>query len=276
MTPKENILITDKERNDKKIVVAGFPRTLTIESTTACNLRCVMCPHSLDAVHRPKHMPKQLFDKLATALGLAREIQLHGIGEPLLSPSFWQILEQAPFHPDTALSINTNMTILNADKIKTLTSLPAKLTINISLDAARPETYRRIRGGDLNKVLANIAALRDARHGAYPFLCINMTMMRENIEEAVEFIEMGHRLGIGRIYLWHLNKIPDCDKTKYTSTREDWTFDYLSQGLWNFKALSNRCVRAAIQRAEELNIPLELDKNKILFYDIENDRGALT
>ncbi len=270
MDPLENARIVARDRDEKKIVVSGLPTDLTIESTSICNLRCVMCPHSIGEVPRPKHMPEQLLIKLEKAIGQASKIQLHGIGEPMISPTFWRILEEVPFHPEADVFINSNMTLLDDHKIKVLTGLPVKLTINISLDAARPQTYRRIRGGDLNRVLSNIEALRHARKGSYPNLWINMTLMRENIEEVVEFIELAHRLGTEAVCIWHLNRIPDADMARLRSTRGDWHFDYVSQGLWNFKSLSNQWIRSAIERAKELNVNLRLDASKIVFYDLDD------
>src|SRR6185312_14947964 len=59
------------------------PALLTIESTSRCNLRCVMCPHAVGAVDRPKHFDEQLVKRLTKFLLRSDAVQLHGIGEPL-------------------------------------------------------------------------------------------------------------------------------------------------------------------------------------------------
>ena len=96
-----------------KLVVSTFPTRITIESTSFCNLRCVMCPHGIGAVDRPRHMPERMLDSLVEAAAVVNQAQLHGIGEPLASPVFWRALESDVFHADTKLTVNTNLTILN-------------------------------------------------------------------------------------------------------------------------------------------------------------------
>ena len=106
-TPKENTALMVREYAAGKLLVANFPTRITIESTSICNLRCVMCPHGIDAVDRPRHMPEPILASLAEASAVASWAQLHGIGEPLASPVFCWALESDAFHPDAQLNVNT-------------------------------------------------------------------------------------------------------------------------------------------------------------------------
>jgi MoaA/NifB/PqqE/SkfB family radical SAM enzyme len=267
-TPEENTALMTEEHAAGKLVVANLPSHLTIESTSICNLRCVMCPQGIDAVHRPRHMPEQIMDALADATAVVRDAQLHGIGEPLASPVFWRALESHAFHPDAQLSVNTNLTLLNDRRMAILTGVRAKLTLNVSLDAATERTYRRIRGADFNEVTANIGRLRAARgERRNPTITMNMTLMRENIEEAPAFVELAHRLGADGVCLWQLNQWPRRYMARYRIDRDDWHFDYAEQGLWNYPELSDRYMRAAVRRGEELGIPVYLDSSKESFFD---------
>lgn len=54
---------------------------------------------------------------------------------------------------------------------------------------------------------------------------------------------------------------------KYSVDREDWHFEYAEQGLWNYPALSDRMLRAAVRRAEELGVPVHFDESKNTFFD---------
>jgi MoaA/NifB/PqqE/SkfB family radical SAM enzyme len=256
-------------------VVAHFPEKLTIESTSICNLTCVMCPHGIGGVDRPKHMPQEIFDKLRGAMGHASGAQLNGIGEPLASPALWHALENDYFDPEASITFNTNMTLLNARRLEKLANSRARLTLNISLDAATSSTYRRIRGYDFDKVLANIRLVRTARgEREYPRIMLNMTLMRENIEEAANFVDLAKELGADSIGLWHMNHTPDADMARYSVDRDGWHFEYSEQGLWNFPALSIRMLRAAVRRAEELAMPLYFDASKNAFFDDEAEPAA--
>lgn len=267
-TPSENARLVDQAYRDGRTILESGPRILTIESTSICNLRCVMCPHAIDAVQRPKHMPASIADKLSSALATASEAQLHGIGEPLSSPAFWRALENPAIDPDCCLNVNTNLTLLNERKLALLLDVKAELKINVSIDAATERTYARIRGAELGEVTDNVARLIAARGARRrPIVYINMTLMRENIEEAVPFVEMAHRLGVDGVFFFQMNHQPAERMEKYRIDREGWHFDYTRQGLWNFKELSNRCLSEALERGRQLGMPLFPEGLAGLFFD---------
>jgi MoaA/NifB/PqqE/SkfB family radical SAM enzyme len=239
-------------------VASGTPDVLTIESTAICNLRCVMCPQSVGRVKRPKHMSGGLEEKLAPFIAGAGHIQLHGIGEPTASNAFWRLLDMLPQGPIG--DVNSNFTILNDARLEGLAHSRLE-TIHVSLDAARSGTYRRIRGFDLDTVLRNIRRFLERRNAAgraTPRLLMNMTLMRANIEEVVEFVELAHRLGADGVEMWQLNFLGDAEASIYRHERDGWTFDYRAQMLDRHAELSNTWLRKADARARELGIPLIL------------------
>jgi MoaA/NifB/PqqE/SkfB family radical SAM enzyme len=245
-------------------LVRVAPRLFTLETTSVCNLRCVMCPQAVGQVHRPKQMEIEIFDKLRGALAGAHQVQLHGIGEPLLSAAFWKYLDELAGQPGKEVSFNTNLTHLSDAQIDTILSAGVSV-INVSLDAATPGTYRMIRNHDLGKVLGNLQRLlaaRNARGLAKPRIYINMTLMRQNIEELGDFIRLGKSLGVDAVMFWHMNDGPD-----WVVERPDWTFDYRQQHLRNFPELSNRAIEAAIDLARELGVALGLDANKPILFE---------
>jgi Tfp pilus assembly protein PilF len=249
----------------EKYVLAQGPQALTLESSSVCNLRCVMCPQGRGLVHRPRHFPAALVDKLASYLPGVTFVQLHGIGEPLHSPAFWRFLDTLTTPEGAHIEVNSNMTVLTDDQIGKLLGSRLSL-INVSLDAATPETYARIRGYDLNKVISNIRRFmsrRKAEGYAKPALFLNMTLMRENIEELEGFVELGHNLGVDGLQLWHMNAGEDYRLTK----KDGWTFDYQQQRLSNYPRLSNEKIRAALARAERLGTTFKLNPSKTLFFE---------
>lgn len=236
---------------------------LTLESTSVCNLRCVMCPQATGGVHRPKHLEPLIIEKLAEPLATVERIQLHGIGEPLFSPAFWRTLEHLRGGNATAVSFNTNFTILTDEQIEKL--LQAHLHgINVSLDAATPETHAKIREYDFHKVIANIKRFLSRRNALglkSPRLFINMTLMHANIDELPDLVRLGHELGVDEVRFWQMNAGQD-----YKLEREGWTFDYCEQMLVNHPALSNRRIKEAIAVAKELGVDLGLDPNKDIYF----------
>ena len=271
-TPHENEALAEAERQRATSRITALPSRLTVESTTICNLRCVMCTHSFNGVDRPRHMPDEVIDKIAEAMRTARILMLHGIGEPLAAPAFWRVLERKLYHPETQLAINTNLQLLNDRKLDQLLACEAQITINVSIDAATERTYRRIRGADFNVVIDNIRKIISRRNGDNPRIIMNMTLMRENIDEVIPFIEMAKDLGVSEVQMWHLNQWDKEFLENFRQTREDgWEFDYEAQGLWNYPALSNATLHAATKRAEELGVTLGMGAGKTIYFAEEEE-----
>lgn len=261
-----NHRLCDEEWKNGSVRVSSAPRLLTIETTSRCNLRCVMCGHGthpVDAAY--EHFPEALIPRLSGVIRLAAHVQLHGLGEPLMNPAFWKLLELT--HENQHVQINSNGQLLdkrNVDRI--LTTWLGE--ISFSLDAATPATYRKIRGADLGRVIENVRYLIAERRRlgrVRPHVSMNMTLMRENIEETVRFVELAHELGADQVQLGHMNHLEE--GRDWRVERQGWVFDYREQMLVNHPELSNRMIRAAQDRARELGIELFLDWAKPVFYD---------
>jgi hypothetical protein len=267
--PETNEALAKAEFAAGVTTVRSTPVMLSLESTSACNLRCVMCPHAYGEVHRPKHLDDGLATKLKHFLKRASSVQLHGIGEPMNSPAFWRLLADLPPPQICSSSVNTNFTVMDDGRLKNLLDSNLHL-INVSLDAGTEATYQKIRGFSFDVVVGNIERLlesRRARGQAFPLVYMNMTLMRSNIEEIGDFIRLAERLGVDRVVLGHMNRLRDEAMAHYVIKKDGWTFDYAQEGLWNYPTLSNRCIRDAVQLAEEAGIPVILDRNKDVYFD---------
>jgi MoaA/NifB/PqqE/SkfB family radical SAM enzyme len=249
------------EHSRRDSIVTYFPRDLSIETTTHCNLDCVMCVRNSGAAFDLKHLPIEQLEQWVPYLRQAQFIQLHGDGEPLLSPAFWRALELigTDSKETKCVSINTNGMLLNKDNIERLINSPLQ-NINVSLDAATPETYRKIRGADFNVLLNNIrnfVRIRDQLGAKLPLLYLNMTLMRANIEELPQFIRLVSQLKGERAYFWNMNDSLECIINARRVERDGWTFNYLEQLPSRYPALTNRMVRLALDLASELGVRVE-------------------
>jgi MoaA/NifB/PqqE/SkfB family radical SAM enzyme/glycosyltransferase involved in cell wall biosynthesis len=267
--PKHNHELAMQEFKQGVVKVQSTPSMLTLETTSRCNLRCVMCPQAINAVDRPRDLDDYLVERMNFFIGQAKSVQLHGIGEPLLSSAFWSTIQHLPSRDKCESSINTNLTQLEEHRLQNLLDSPLKV-INISLDAAKPETYKKIRGFDFDKVIKNIKNLikaREKKKQAYPLVYMNMTLMRSNIEEVSGLIELAAKLGTDMVCLWHLNHWSEEEMKRYIIKREDWLFDYAKEGLWNYPDLSNKYLHKAEKTASEMSIKLHLDGNKTVYFE---------
>jgi molybdenum cofactor biosynthesis enzyme MoaA len=75
------------------VVTAATPSDLILVVTNYCNLRCVMCPQGMREVRRPEHTPLAFAAGVRGFLRRAQRVILSGVGEPLLAPAFWDVVE---------------------------------------------------------------------------------------------------------------------------------------------------------------------------------------
>ena len=181
------------------------PKKLTIETTTRCNLNCVMCAKGREDQDREKDFSEELLKKSASVACQVKAIMAHGIGEPLMGSEFPAILGMVP-KDKAVITFNTNGTLLDDEIVESLLGGNVK-EIVVSLDAATERTYRAIRNYDFKKVVGNVSRLisrRNERRLSFPEVRICMTLMQLNIEETTKFVELAKEIGGGRsVFLAH-------------------------------------------------------------------------
>ena len=71
-----------------------FPERITLEITTRCNLASVMCPHGLPGGMETKvDADDAIVDSLINMKSGLEYIHPTGVGEPMLAPGFWRIVD---------------------------------------------------------------------------------------------------------------------------------------------------------------------------------------
>lgn len=154
------------------------PLKLHLEPTSHCNLRCVMCPQSMDATRgNSGYMTLDLYRKIIDeAREFVLEINLFFRGEPLLHP---RIVEMVRIARDAgiAVHINTNATLLRGKMIDGL--LDAGLDkLTISFDGGEKELYEQMRrGARYEKTLENTLSFlkaKAARRSNRPYTAIQV------------------------------------------------------------------------------------------------------
>jgi len=176
--------------------------TLRLDLINKCNLRCVMCHYSNEAIAgRPAQRitPEQFAAFFAPIAPMVREVVLSCGDEPLMSPHFEAILrELATRDPAVRIVFCTNGMLMNA-RISAAIVAARVHRIMFSFDGVTSGTLHRIRvGSDFGRIVGNIVGLREAREragGGVPAFVFNYVMMDSNIHEAPLFVEMARRLG---------------------------------------------------------------------------------
>ncbi|HMF36162.1 MAG TPA: radical SAM protein, partial [Isosphaeraceae bacterium] len=94
-----------------------LPRFLQVEPVGQCNLRCQMCPIQFrqdGPLHGPPaFMDFDVFTRLIDQFPDLEELQLQGLGEPMMHPRFFDMVAHA-VRRGIRVGTNTNLTLLNA------------------------------------------------------------------------------------------------------------------------------------------------------------------
>jgi MoaA/NifB/PqqE/SkfB family radical SAM enzyme len=258
-----NRRLWQQEFKDGVACVKSKPSWVSLETTAICNLRCVQCPRENPSTRFVEtEMDESVAEKFLENLPYVTHLQLFGLGEPLLSKLFWKMIEDYRTKDIDLVDANSNGTLFTERNVDRL--LRSNLNfVNVSLDAATPLTYKRIRGGNFEKVIAGTKRLtarrRDLRAsgelGRANFrIWMNMTLMVENIRELPLFIELAHEVGVDAVDVWQMNMRSDGTTINWRLTHDEWTFVYDEQHLSNAPALSNEMVRRAQDVAAEKGV----------------------
>jgi MoaA/NifB/PqqE/SkfB family radical SAM enzyme len=248
-------------------MLASRPSWITLDTGSVCNLRCVQCPR--ENPNTPlveKRTSQEIADRVLAATPFLERLTLHGLGEPLLSDVFWKIIEDKGTGQIPNIDVNTNGTLLSEKNVDRLLNSNLRF-LRVSLDGATPETYKRIRGGNLTKVTEGIRRLTARKHelGKSEFIVwLQMTLMLENIRELPTMVELGHDLGVDALWAHHMVVRSDGTHENWRLTHDGWTFDYAEQSLSNDPALSNEMVKLAKCRADELGFTFEIHTELLL------------
>ena len=224
------------------------PTLVNLESTLGCNLECVMCgSHHAGVTKKRAIMAPALRETVERdVLPGAIDLSLTVAGEPFMTPrlgDFVGLAERSGLH----LQLNTNATLIR-DGALLRRILKAASVIKISVDGARAETYESIRVGSrfalvIGNIEALVAARADLPRAERPRLAICMVLMRRNVLELVEMVELAHRLGVDRLEVAHLTVlVPEME----------------AESLVHHPALADAHLAAARARADALGLRLAL------------------
>jgi MoaA/NifB/PqqE/SkfB family radical SAM enzyme len=187
-----------------------LPKYLQLEVVGQCNLRCRMCPIQFRR-DGPPHGPLafmdfDLFTGLLDQFPELERLQLQGLGEPMMHPRFFEMIETAVARGIT-VSTNTNLTLLSARRAE-LCVTSGLDELHASVDGATAATFEHIRvGARFDRVIANLERLVDVRrhHGrATPRLRMVVVAMRQNLHELTDLVRLAHRLGLDTVFVQHL------------------------------------------------------------------------
>jgi radical SAM protein with 4Fe4S-binding SPASM domain len=186
-----------------------MPQELQLEVTAACNLRCRMClvryRPPIDRVHGSLSLDD--FRAIVDGNPSRKKLTLQGLGEPLLAPGFFDMIEYAT---DRGIEVgfNTNATLLDARRAERLVELGVSW-VHVSVDGATAETFEQVRdGAKFDKVVGNLRRLvqtRDRLRADRPRLQLNTVVMRRNVGELPDLVRLAADIGVDRMWVQQLS-----------------------------------------------------------------------
>jgi len=183
--------------------INGLPISLSIEPTTACNLRCPECPSGLRSFTRPTgKLSPELFQKLMDEIGdTLFYLIFYFQGEPYLHPQF---LDMVKIAADKRIytATSTNAHFLNEEMARRTVESGLDRLI-ISIDGATQETYESYRkSGELEKVLAGtreIIKWKKKLKSRTPHVLWQFLVVKPNEHEIPKIKQLAKEYGVDRV-----------------------------------------------------------------------------
>lgn len=171
-----------------------FPRHIFLESTSACNFHCKVCPRT-GGNRTTGNMDFEVFKKVvdeAKSYG-PRSFCLHVFGEPLLTPNIAEMIEYIKkSHDDNAIILTTNGSLLDEEKARALIKYRVD-KVAISFMSPNERTYAEKTGvNKLREVENNIErliALKKEKKSDKPIIFVRMIVANDTEGQASDFLK---------------------------------------------------------------------------------------
>ncbi len=154
------------------------PRTVAIELTNVCNLKCVYCDAQNPALMRkPGFMAEGTFKTAIDQIRALRvqNVRLIGAGEATLHPLFPKFLRRA-LGAAPVMSLTTNGQFLNDTTCGAI--VDTLDVVEVSVDSDHAAAYQRVRlGADFRRLLTNLEQLRNTAARRSRSLLLNIRLM---------------------------------------------------------------------------------------------------
>lgn len=183
------------EKASRLETISQFPIQVDFELNATCNLKCPMCPLSVELNSEKKQykFPFELFRRIIDEginHGL-ESVRLNYLNEPLLRDDLEDFIFYAKSQGIQDIYFSTNGMLLNQERARSL--IMAGLDrIQISIDANSEKIYEKIRpGGSYNRVVSNVLNLVELKKelkSLTPLVRVNFVRTEINEHELDNFI----------------------------------------------------------------------------------------
>jgi MoaA/NifB/PqqE/SkfB family radical SAM enzyme len=177
------------------------PRHVILSHDQSCNLACPSCRKDFILANKQEQdaLDRVMDGFVMPVLRKAETVRITGSGDPFGSNHFRRVLKaiNRQDFPQLSIDLHTNAQLLNERAWVELGLTSLVRRTEISIDAARPETYAVVRrGGDFARLLDNLAFVRTLRDtGEIEHLCLSFVVQACNFREMPDFARLGEQFG---------------------------------------------------------------------------------
>ena len=266
-----NAVLNRYEAEKGRSELKSYPVSVGFNIMPICNVDCQFCSFSPQEMVNRNGVTLEEFKRLDW-LRYASELALWGgVGESLINPEFSAIfnyaVERFPHLKIGLSTIGKSLTPQISDQLVGRLSF-----LNVSLNAARKETHAKlVKAGQFDRVVANLRYFMEQRRAKgirMPRVHLSMVIMRENVEEMPEFIDLAADLGVDTAVFSHY----------LTTTIEGHRKSPEASSLYCHQELTDQMLLKTRQRADELGVnvflpPLFSNKNCSILFSARSEYG---
>jgi len=185
----------EKERENLKSNIFHNFIGISILPTFNCNLKCIHCFYESKPDENYQMLSKEYIPLIINLINRYNiENVTIGGGEPLTWPYLRNLLTEVLEKTNAKIFLLTNGLLL--DKIIEDILTTPRFNVQISFDAVRENTYQKVRGGNFQKLLKNVAKLKNSKAD----IALSYTIHSYNKDEVIEFIKYSEKIGINFLH----------------------------------------------------------------------------
>ncbi|MHB0976427.1 MAG: radical SAM/SPASM domain-containing protein [Candidatus Aquicultorales bacterium] len=203
-------------------LVLNQPVELIFNVTDECTLRCQVCmnhspalPETTDGYHNPcKNLSFALFKQVVDTFPGAMRVCLAGVGEPLLNPEIFSMLDYAK-DKKAQVTMISNGTLL-ASSLESLAGSSPDI-LSISLNAPEPESFKVVCNSStsaFSRVIEGIEAFVGVRRreGLTTRVGLSSVLKRSLLDFAEPMVALADSLGVDFLDFHNLipSALPGC------------------------------------------------------------------
>lgn len=236
-----------RAKRTKNPRIGGMPISVSIEPTTACNLRCPECPSGLRAFTRPtgnlkQELFKHIIDELHQDLWA---LTFYFQGEPFINPGFLDMVRYAS-QRGVYTSTSTNAHFLHEANAEAAVRSGLSRLI-ISLDGTDQSTYESYRKeGTMSKVIEGaerIVKWKKKLKSLSPHVVFQFLVVKPNEHQIPEARALAKRIGVDDLWLKTAQVYDPKDDHPLIPTQDRYArYRRNASGVWEVKnKLEDNC-----------------------------------